>query len=120
MISCERYHAVLPVADIGSSVEFYTAKLGFSLDFTQGDPVSFAALSFGDNSQLFLITATRGAGACGLYFVVSDADAMLDVCRAAGAKIVESLADRQYGLRDFSAEDLDGYILTFGHRLQHD
>jgi catechol 2,3-dioxygenase-like lactoylglutathione lyase family enzyme len=119
MVSCERYHAVLPVADIASSVEFYTAKLGFSLDFTQGDPINFAALSFGDNSQLFLITATQGAGACGLYFVVSDADAMLDVCRAAGATIVEPLADRQYGLRDFSAKDLDGYILTFGHRLKY-
>jgi catechol 2,3-dioxygenase-like lactoylglutathione lyase family enzyme len=120
MISCERYHAVLPVADLTSSVDFYATKLGFSLDFTQGAPVNFAALSFGDNSQLFLVTATKGAGACGLYFVVNDADAMLEVCRAAGAKIVEPLADRQYGLRDFSAEDLDGYVLTFGHRLKHD
>jgi predicted enzyme related to lactoylglutathione lyase len=120
MITCERYHAVLPVVDLAASIDFYTAKLGFGLDFTQGEPANFAALSFGENSQLFLITATRGSGHCGLYFVVNDADAMLDVCRAAGAQVVEPIADRQYQLRDFSIEDLDRYILTFGHRLDCD
>lgn len=60
----------------------------------------------------------RGSGNAGLYFVVNDADAMLEVCRAAAATVVEPIADRQYGLRDFSIEDRDGYILTFGHRLK--
>lgn len=118
MITCERYHAVLPVADLQSSIDFYTAKLGFELDFTQGEPTNFAALSFGENSQLFLISATKGSGNAGLYFVVNDADAMLEVCRAAVARVVEPIADRQYGLRDFSIADRDGYILTFGHRLE--
>jgi catechol 2,3-dioxygenase-like lactoylglutathione lyase family enzyme len=117
MITCERYHAVLPVAELQASIDFYTSKLGFELDFTQGEPASFAALSFGDNSQLFLISATKGSGNAGLYFVVNDADAMLEVCRAAAANVVEPIADRQYGLRDFSIEDLDRYVLTFGHRL---
>ena len=118
MITCERYHAVLPVADIAASIDFYTSGLGFALDFTQGQPANFAALSFGDNSQLFLITATKEVAVCGLYFVVNDADAMLEVCRSANAKVVEPIADRHYGLRDFSIEDRDRYILTFGHRLQ--
>jgi catechol 2,3-dioxygenase-like lactoylglutathione lyase family enzyme len=117
VIACERYHAVLPVADIAASIDFYTSKLGFSLDFTQGEPATFAAISFGENAQLFLITATTGTGKSGLYFVVSDANAMLARCSAAGARIVEPIGDRQYELRDFSIEDVDGYILTFGHRL---
>ena len=119
MITCERYHAVLPVADLSASIDFYTSKLGFELDFTQGEPANFAALSFGDNSQLFLIAATKEIGVCGLYFVVDDADAMLEVCGAAAAKVVEPIADRQYCLRDFSIADRDGYILTFGHRLKY-
>lgn len=117
MIICERYHAVLPVADIAASMDFYTAKLGFSLDFTQGEPVTFAAVSFGDNSQLFLEQATRPPSTSGLYFVVNDADAMFAVCRSAGAKLVAELGDRPYDLRDFSIQDPDGYVLTFGHRL---
>jgi predicted enzyme related to lactoylglutathione lyase len=120
MITCERYHAVLPVSDIAASIEFYTSRLGFTLDFTQGQPASFAALSFGENSQLFLITSPNGAGKCGLYFVVSDANAMLARCVAAGTKVVEAIADRDYELRDFSIEERDGYILTFGHRLNRE
>src|SRR5687768_16117227 len=117
MITCERYHAMLPVGDLAASVGFYTSKLGFSLDFTQGEPVTFAAVSFGDNSQLFLEQATRPLSTCGLYFVVDDADAMFAVCRSAGVKVVVEPDDRPYDLRDFSIEDPDGYILTFGHRL---
>jgi catechol 2,3-dioxygenase-like lactoylglutathione lyase family enzyme len=117
MITCERYHAVLPVSDIAASIDFYTSKLGFSLDFTQGQPPDFAAVSFGENSQLFLIASPKDVGKCGLYFVVSDANAMLARCEAAGAKVVEPIGNRVYDLRDFSIEDRDGYILTFGHRL---
>lgn len=118
MITCERYHAVLPVGDIAASIDFYTTKLRFALDFTMGDPIRFAAVSFGDNSQLFLEAGTRPLSVCGLYFVVNDADAMFDVCRAAGAKVVAEMGDRAYELRDFSIQDPDGYVLTFGHRIE--
>ena len=117
MITCERYHAVLPVADVAASIDFYTSKLGFSLDFTIGEPTNFAAVSFGNNSQLFLERGARPTGGCGLYFVVNDADAMFELCRSAGANVVVDPADRNYELRDFSIQDLDGYVLTFGHRI---
>ena len=119
MITCERYHAVLPVADLTASIDFYT-KLRFELDFTMGEPVRFAAVSFGNNSQLFLEQGTRPLSVCGLYFVVNDADAMLDLCRAAGAMVVMDMGDRVYELRDFSIQDPDGYVLTFGHRINCD
>ena len=116
-ITCERYHAVLGVSDIAASIEFYTSRLGFSRDFTQGEPPTFAGVSFGDNAQLFLELGTPNAKACGLYYVVNDADAMCERCRSAGLTIVMEPADRGYGLRDFSVRDPDGYYLTFGHRL---
>ena len=67
--------------------------------------MNFAAVSLGENAQLFLIAATASAGKCGVYFVVNDADSMLNICRAAGANVVEPIGDRQYELRDFSIED---------------
>ena len=118
MIKCERYHAVLPVADLLSSVAFYTSKLGFALDFTAGDPATFAAIDFGENAQLFLERAWEGSGASGLYFVIDDADRMYELCRAAGIPIVVELGDRPYRLRDCSIHDLDRHVLTFGHRLE--
>ena len=119
-ITCERYHAFLQVADVSSSVAFYTSKLGFSLDFTDGELAKLAAVSFGDNAQLFLERGTPSPLGCGLYYVVSDADAMCDRCRSAGIAIVAEPTDRDYELRDFTIQDPDGYYITFGHRLECD
>jgi catechol 2,3-dioxygenase-like lactoylglutathione lyase family enzyme len=115
-VTCERYHAILDVADLAASIEFYTSKLGFSLDFAD-EPPRFAGVSFGDNAQLFLERGTPGPRGCGLYYVVNNADAMCDRCRSAGVKIITEPADRDYGLRDFGIQDPDGYYITFGHRL---
>ena len=114
-IACERYHAVLCVADLPASIAFYTSKLGFSLDFA--DEPRFAGVSFGENAQLFLERGTPSPNGCGLYYVVNNADAMCDRCRSAGVTIVTEPADRDYGLRDFGINDPDGYYITFGHRL---
>lgn len=119
-ITCERYHAVLCVSDLAASIEFYTHKLGFSRDFTLGEPPTFAGVSFGDNAQLFLERRTPSPAGCGLYYVVDNADAMCDRCRAAGVTIATEPGDRNYGLRDFSIHDPDGYYITFGHRLEDD
>ena len=119
-VICERYHAILIVADVSASIDFYTAKLGFRRDFTQGDPPTFGGVSFGDNAQLFLERGTPSPSGCGLYYVVNSADAMCERCRAAGVTIAIEPADRGYGLRDFSIYDPDGYYVTFGHRLEDD
>ncbi len=116
-VTCERYHAILCVTDPAASIEFYTSKLGFRLDFTLGQPFSFAGVSFGDNAQLFLERRPPSPQGCGLYYVVDHADAMCDRCRSEGVTIVTELGDRDYGLRDFSVRDPDGYYITFGHRL---
>lgn len=116
-VTCERYHAILLVTDVLASVDFYTAKLGFSRDFAQGEPASFAGVSFGDNAQLFLERGTPFPKGCGLYYVVDNADAMYERCRSAGVTMALELKDRHYGLRDFSIHDPDGYYITFGHRL---
>ncbi|HJU42398.1 MAG TPA: VOC family protein [Vicinamibacterales bacterium] len=120
VITCEHYHAILQVRDLPASIDFYTSKLGFSFDFDDGESPRFAAVSFGDNAQLFLERGTPSPAGCGLYFVVNDADAMCDRCQSAGVTIAAVPADRPYGLRDFSIQDLDGYYVTFGHRLECD
>jgi uncharacterized glyoxalase superfamily protein PhnB len=51
----------------------------------------------------------------GLYVVVSDPDAHCARAKAAGAKIVMSLSDKEYGGRDYTARDPEGNIWTFGN-----
>jgi hypothetical protein len=105
------------VAHVGAAAEFYTSKLGFWLGFTEGDPPTFAGVNLGENVQIFLQQGTPAPQSCGVYFVVSDADALHRFHEAAGVPIRVPPADRAYGLRDYTVGDLHGHRLTFGHRL---
>jgi uncharacterized glyoxalase superfamily protein PhnB len=53
-------------------------------------------------------------GNAALYAIVDDPDAHHDRAKAAGAEIVGSLRDQDYGSREYTARDLDGNIWTFG------
>jgi uncharacterized glyoxalase superfamily protein PhnB len=86
--------------------------------------VVHAEMRFGDS--LFMFGQVRDAedgeysaiapppGQTALYAVVEDPDAHHDRAKAAGAEIVMSLRDQDYGSREYTARDLDGNIWTFG------
>ncbi|MEL7061151.1 MAG: VOC family protein [Acidobacteriota bacterium] len=48
------------------------------------------------------------------YLVVEDADAHHQRAVEAGATIVRPLEDQEYGSRDYSARDPEGYLWNFG------
>ena len=50
----------------------------------------------------------------GTYVIVDDPDAHFERARAAGAEIVRGLTDQDYGSRDYSARDPEGYLWSFG------
>src|SRR5205807_3687302 len=117
-IECEQHHASLTVSDVRAAVEFYTTKLGFWSPFMEGDPPTFAGVNL-DRVQIFLERGAPSPEGCSVYFVVGDADALHELHRSKGVEIARPLDDRPYGLRDYTVRDLDGYHLTFGHRLLH-
>src|SRR5688500_9477467 len=115
-VECERHHTVLPVSDILAAVEFYTKKLGFFVGFTSGEPPTFAGINLG-KVQLFLQQGTSFPAGCSMYFVVDDADGLHEFHRANGVEILVPPGDREYGIRDYTVRDLNGYELVFGHHL---
>ena len=115
-VDCRQHHAILAVRDVSAAVDFYTKKLGFWCPFTEGDPPHFAGINLGQ-VQIFLVQGTPGSGDCGVYFVVSDADALYALHRANGVEVAIEIGDREYDLRDYRVRDVDGYSLSFGHRL---
>jgi uncharacterized glyoxalase superfamily protein PhnB len=50
----------------------------------------------------------------GLYVYVPDVDAHYARARAAGANVVRELHDTSYGAREYSAQDLEGQLWSFG------
>lgn len=115
-VDCERLHPGLPVPDVLAAAEFYTSRLGFTLGFTWGEPVTMAGVNLGD-VQVFLERGTAASAGAAVYFVVGDADELYAFHRAAGVEIVEEIGDRHYELRDYAVRDPYGYTLGFGHYI---
>src|SRR6266852_857990 len=115
-VDCEQQHPSLAVPDIPAAAEFYRTKLGFFVAFTWGDPPTMAGVNLG-HVQIFLEQGTPSPTGCSVYFVVGDADELYEFQRASGVEVVQLPGDRPYGLRDYTVRDLNGYALTFGHRL---
>jgi len=118
VVGCDQLRPGLAVADLPAAIDFYVDKLGFTLGFTWGDPVTFAGVNLG-HVQIFLAQGTpRPAGhPAAVSFLVDDVDALHERHRANGVAIAVAIDDRPYGIRDYAVRDLDGYYLSFGQHL---
>jgi len=115
-IDCEQLHTVA-VADLAAAVDFYTAKLGFTLAFKWGEPATMAGLNLG-RVQIFLEKGQPDPKGCSVYFVVSDADLLYKFQKENAVEIIAPPEDKEWRLREYTIRDLDGYYLLFGHRLK--
>ncbi len=115
-VEVEQHHTSLRVADLSAAVGFYTTRLGFLHAFSWGEPPIMAGVNVGE-TQIFLEAGTPAPQGCSLYFVVGNADELYEFHRANGVQVIEAPGDRFWELRDYTVRDLDGYALTFGHRL---
>src|SRR5262245_57683784 len=106
-IDCDRQHPNLTVADVGAAVVFYTEKLGFTLNFTWGEPTQMAGVML-DKVQMFLSRGKPNPEGCSVYFPVGDADELYEFHRAGGVEIVVPIDDRDYAMRDYGLRDPDG------------
>jgi catechol 2,3-dioxygenase-like lactoylglutathione lyase family enzyme len=129
----QRVSPLLQVADLNASIEFYTTKLGFEEKWRDGD--GFVILSR-DGCDIFLgqkqtkvdlrnITARAkpdGFASYDLHFhcSVGAADALWKEFSEAGANIPEKDGPitREYGIRDFTVIDPDGYSIVFGSPIE--
>ena len=121
----------LIVASVERSLEFYTSVLGFERGLTVPDqpPLVFASVVSGPVEIFFNDTAAvlkehpEAAGrpivAMGnsMFIEVEGIGALHDRI-GERAKIVMPLKDQWYGMREFSIEDLDGYLITFAERIE--
>jgi catechol 2,3-dioxygenase-like lactoylglutathione lyase family enzyme len=114
------------VKDIRRSLTFYQ-ELGFALLRDAGD---FVELTWEDH-RLFLteLSAVRDAPGAALppsspfplanvRVMVPNVDEYWERAMRTGARIITPLADRYYGLRDFTIADPDGFGVRFATTLQ--
>ena len=113
------------VRDIRRSRDFYT-RLGFELLRDGGD---FIELTW-EEHRLFLaelsafhdvhdadVPAPPGFPLANVRVMVPNVDDSWRLANAIGARIVVPIADRYYGLRDFTIADPDGFGVRFASTL---
>ena len=105
------------VRDLKRSLDFYLA-LGFDLVRRTG---GFAVLSWAGH-VLFLDEQLHfpdlvGRERANVRVMVPDVDALWQRAQSVGATIAAPIADRSYGLRDFTVRDPDGFGLRFASWL---
>jgi catechol 2,3-dioxygenase-like lactoylglutathione lyase family enzyme len=112
------------VADIKSSCDFFSAKLGFAIAFTYGEPPFYAQV-VRDGARLNLRHVDRPV----IDAAVRDRDELLAASltvagadeittlfsefHAAGASFFQTLKQQPWGARDFIIRDPDGNLLLF-------
>lgn len=105
------------VRDLDRSIAFYMA-LGFGLERRDG---GFAALRWEDR-RLFLdqrsdLPSLSGPARANVRILTADVDAVWALAQTLGLTAERSIADRFYGLRDFTVLDPDGFGLRFASPL---
>lgn len=121
-----RLYPTFRYRDAPAMIDWLCKAFGFSLDvkYMDGDHVAHAQLSLGpsmimlgsarDDAYGALVGEPGANGGKSIYVAVDDADAAYAQAKAAGARILEELNDRDYGSRDFICADPEGVIWAFG------
>jgi len=115
--------------DAGAAAEFLAKAFGFTLrgmHKTDSGEVMHAELGLGKSAVMlgpardelgFKVPDDLAARHAGVWCYVDDADAHCEAARAAGATIVREPVDQFYGVREYSARDLDGQEWFFATPL---
>lgn len=112
------------VADLGAACEFFTAKLGFAIDFLYGDPPFYGQVSR-DGASLSLrhvdrpirdglTTAMKGdLDMLAASITVDHVKALHAEFQATGATFHQALRTEPWGAETFIVRDPDGNLLLF-------
>jgi DNA-binding transcriptional MerR regulator len=105
----------LPASDIERSITYYQEALGLRLAWRTSDG-HLAALAAGEIEVLLLVrwTGDGAPPAQSAYVYVENPDSLCTEYQLAGADIVDPVASRANGMRDFVVRDPDGHRFTLG------
>jgi uncharacterized glyoxalase superfamily protein PhnB len=113
----------LAVRDMKKTIDFYVKSLSFKLGMTfpGSENPEYADLSKDGMVLMFIPVANIGIGSneklgtgVNLYMQIDgNIDEYYDELKKRGVKITAEIKDEPFGIRDFTIEDTDGYLLTF-------
>ena len=112
---------VLAVKDLKIETEYYIDKLGFERDFTAP---GWEFLSFGDFKVMLgecsdeMTAEATGNHSWFAHALVENVDQVYQELIDRGAKILSPIADKPWGIRDFTLVTPDGHRIVFGQLIE--
>jgi hypothetical protein len=111
-----------PVPDVASIGAYYQEVLGFSCEYSAGEPPEFAVYSRGGSAIMFrrvpdpalICPNGRQGGTWDVFCWVTDAQALHDEFVLNQAVVVYPPVIQPYGMKEFAVRDPNGYVLGFG------
>ena len=101
----------LPVADVERAQQHYRDTLGFEIGWLYpGKEIGSVSR---DNVAIFFRRKSQPFEPSVHWVFAADIDVTYDELRSLGARIVEPLEQKPWGLRQFTVEDLDGNRFYF-------
>jgi catechol 2,3-dioxygenase-like lactoylglutathione lyase family enzyme len=120
--------AVLLVADVERSAEYYRERLGFTCEI-YGDPPDFIVakrdeaiilMALCDDAERIVPNWRIVDNVWNVYVRVDDVEAIYAELRRRGAPSDYTLYDAPSGFREFGVQDPDGHDIGIGQPLEHD
>jgi catechol 2,3-dioxygenase-like lactoylglutathione lyase family enzyme len=110
------------VADVASTGAFYASVLGFTCEYSAGDPLEFALYSRDGHAIMLRRAPDPGlirpieaqGGTWDVFFWVDDVGSFHRELESGGAAIVYPPTVQPYGMKEFAIRDPGGYVLGFG------
>ncbi len=111
---------VLAVKDLAAEAEYYVNKLGFERDFTAPgwEFLSFGAfkLMLGECTDAMSAVET-GDHSYFAHVLVENVDEIFLEFMSNGAEFTQHVADKPWGLREFSVRTPGGHRITYGQEI---
>ncbi len=107
-LSCPR--PIFGVRDVVASQAYYRDKLGFTIDWTYGEPPDFGSVSRAE-TVVFLGESRGTVGGGWLWVFARDLDALHRELVHRGANIKLPPTEMEWGVREMHVLDLDGNTL---------
>jgi len=110
----------IPVNDVEETVEWYKKNLGFTEEWYYGSPVTDGGCKRDELRLLFgkVEGVFEKPKELSLIFFVSAVDEVYEEVVAKGIEITLPIATYDYGIREFSIIDLNGYPIRFAEAVE--
>lgn len=106
------------VSDVDRALAFYTDALGFRQVFRIGDYVGVEQEDAIIHLTLPTVPHARPVGSGSIYVFGEGIDDYYQGLKSKGVSLANEPRNYSYGMRDFTVEDPDGNVLTFGQEVK--